>query len=139
MRWVLDTNVVASGMLWGGVPAQLLDAAQHGEVELFSSRALVGELAGILTRAKFARAIDATGLSISDLIQAYLGHVSLVQPDHVPAVVVADPADDHVLACAVAADADAIVSGDRHLHALGGRYQGIAIVRPALALQMLAL
>lgn len=117
----------------------MLDAAQHGEVELFSSRALVGELAGILTRAKFARAIDATGLSISDLIQAYLGHVSLVQPDHVPAVVVADPADDHVLACAVAADADAIVSGDRHLHALGGRYQGIAIVRPALALQMLAL
>ena len=139
MRWVLDTNVVASALLWGGTPAQLLDAAQQGEVELFSSRALVGELAGILDRAKFARAIEATQLSIGDLIQAYLGLVSLVQPDHVPPVVAADPADDHVLACAVAAHADAIVSGDRHLHALGGVYQGVVILRPAQALQMLAM
>lgn len=139
MRWVLDTNVVVSALLWGGVPAQLLDTAQQGNVELFSSRVLIVELTGILRRAKFARAIDATGLSISDLIQAYLALVSLVHPSHVPAVLAADPADDHVLACAVAAHADAIVSGDRHLHGLGGTYHGIAIARPARALQMLAM
>lgn len=30
MRLVLDTNVALSGLLWNGVPAQLLDAAQIG-------------------------------------------------------------------------------------------------------------
>lgn len=139
MRWVLDTNVVASGLLWNGAPASLLDAAQRGEVELLSSRALVAELAGILLRAKFARAIAATGTDATSLVQGYLELVTLVQPDHVPAVVAADPADDQVLACAVAARASAIVSGDRHLHALGGGYQGIAIIRPAQALQQLAM
>jgi predicted nucleic acid-binding protein len=32
MRLVLDTNVVASGLLWNGAPARLLDAAQIGEL-----------------------------------------------------------------------------------------------------------
>jgi len=27
MRLVLDTNVVASGLLWDGMPARLIDAA----------------------------------------------------------------------------------------------------------------
>ena len=138
MRWVLDTNVVASGLLWSGAPSQLLDAAQRGEVDLFSSRALVAELAGILGRAKFARAVGATGLEVTGLVQGYLELVTLVQPEQVPAVIQADPADDHVLACAVKALADAIVSGDRHLHGLGGIYEGIAIIRPGQAVQMLA-
>jgi len=30
MRLVLDTNVVASGLLWDGPPAKLIDAAQAG-------------------------------------------------------------------------------------------------------------
>jgi predicted nucleic acid-binding protein len=38
MRLVLDTNVVASGLLWGGSSAQLLDTAQVGEIELFTSQ-----------------------------------------------------------------------------------------------------
>jgi hypothetical protein len=62
MRLVLDTNVVASGLLWGGIPAQLLDAAQVGEVELFTSRPLLAELSNILARDKFAAAIAATSL-----------------------------------------------------------------------------
>jgi predicted nucleic acid-binding protein len=42
-----------------------------------------------------------------------------------------------VLACALSAQADVIVSGDKHLHTLGGSYQGIRIVRPAEAVAML--
>lgn len=87
---------------------------------------------------KFARAVLATGLEVPGLVQGYLALVTLVQPDQVPAVIKADPADDRVLACALAARADAIVSGDRHLHGLGGAYEGIAITRPAQAVQMLA-
>lgn len=47
MRLVLDTNVVASGLLWNGAPAQLLDAARVGEVELFTSTRLLAELVSL--------------------------------------------------------------------------------------------
>jgi len=59
----------------------------------------------------------------------------MAAPVSVPRVVANDPDDDHVLACALAAQADLIVSGDRHLLGLGGNYQGIAIVTPAQATQ----
>jgi predicted nucleic acid-binding protein len=54
----------------------------------------------------------------------------------VPRVVANDADDDHVLACALTAQADFIVSGDKHLLNLGGQYQGIAIVMPAQAVPL---
>ena len=40
MRLVLDTNTALSGLLWGGTPGRLIDAAAIGQVELASSAAL---------------------------------------------------------------------------------------------------
>lgn len=131
MRLVLDTNVVASGLLWSGTPTQLLDAAQSGELELFTSTRLLAELAGILTRAKFAKALAATSLPREELVLGYAELATVVVPAAIPPTIAADPSDDHVLACAVAASADFIVSGDKHLHGLGGQYKGIRIVTPA--------
>ena len=48
-----------------------------------------------------------------------------------------DPDDDHVLACAVAAQADLIVSGDKHLHSLGGLYNNIRIALSADAVKII--
>jgi len=48
-----------------------------------------------------------------------------------------DADDDHVLACALAAGAELIVSGDKHLLDLGGQYQGIPIFTPAQAVQLI--
>lgn len=47
-----------------------------------------------------------------------------------------DADDDQVLACALTANANLIVSGDKHLHSLGGAYQGIRIVTPAEAIHI---
>ena len=41
MRLVLDTNVVISGLLWGGLPRQLLELGRDGQVELFTSSVLL--------------------------------------------------------------------------------------------------
>lgn len=54
MRVVLDTNVVASALLWGGTPERLIQAAADEILELFASEALIAELAGVLERSKFA-------------------------------------------------------------------------------------
>lgn len=57
MRAVLDTNVPASALLWGGTPERLIEAAGNGALELFTSEALLAELAGILGRAKSAASL----------------------------------------------------------------------------------
>ena len=46
MRVVLDTNAVASALLWGGTPLRLIEAADEERLELFTSEALIAELAG---------------------------------------------------------------------------------------------
>ncbi len=62
----------------------------------------------------------------------------MAEPSHVPRVVPGDADDDQVLAAALAARADLIVSGDRR-HVLPiGSYEGIAIVEAAEALRRLA-
>jgi hypothetical protein len=50
MRLVLDTNVVASAVLWGGVPRLLLQAGREKRVNLFTSIPLLAELTDILGR-----------------------------------------------------------------------------------------
>jgi hypothetical protein len=115
VRVVLDTNVVVSGLLWGGVPLQLLQAAREKRLRLFTSTALLLELTDILGRAKFARKLAASQLSVEQLVERYALLATVVHPAAIPPTILEDPDDDQVLACALTAKADLIVSGDRHL------------------------
>ena len=115
MRLVLDTNIVVSGLFWNGPPAQLLDAAQANEVELFTTRQLLAELTRVLHRAKFAHAIAASGLSLEELVLGYADLAIVIEPSSIAPTITADPDDDQVLACGLAARADLLVSGDRHV------------------------
>ena len=115
MRLVLDTNTALSGLLWGGVPGRLIEAAEQQYIELASSTALLAELQGVLSRTKFAGQLAKRGLTVNDVFDGYAALVLGVTPLATPRVVLADPDDDHVIACAIAAHADAIVSGDSDL------------------------
>lgn len=68
MRWVLDTNVVASALLWGGVPRLLLQAGREKRIELFTSAVLLAELTDILGRRKFAKKITTSTLTIDQIV-----------------------------------------------------------------------
>lgn len=126
MRLVLDTNIVVSGLLWGGSPRTLLDHARAGRVSLFTSALLLAELDDVLSRAKLSERIQLAGVEHQDLVFGLAALCNIVAPTAIPSTILDDPDDDHVLACAVGAAAEMIVSGDRHLLRLGG-YQGIAI------------
>jgi putative PIN family toxin of toxin-antitoxin system len=137
VRVVLDTNLVLSAFLWGGTPYRLLEAARAGVIHLVTSLALVNEFRKVLSRVQFARVIQAGGKSVDQLVAEYENRCIVLDPPPLPATVVtADPDDDAVLACAVAANANVIVSGDRHLLALGS-YQGIPIFTAAALLARL--
>lgn len=138
MRLVLDTNVVVAGLLWNGTPRRLFDRViDSDDVALLSSPVLLDELAHTLNYRKFTTRIAQSGQGVEAWVQHYRALVMLVDPQAVARVVERDPDDDHVIACAIAARADAIVSGDKDLLDLG-QHQGIAILTAAQALERIA-
>lgn len=132
MRLVLDTNVVASAMLWGGNPKLLLQARREKRVELFTSVAMLAELTDILARPKFEKKIAASLLTVDQLVDGYAELAQLVRPTPTPRIV-ADPDDDVVIGTALAAKVDFLVTGDRGLLDVG-EYEGVRIVRVAEAI-----
>lgn len=136
MRAVLDTNTVISGLLWQGAPRQLVDLAVAKAVTLYTSIVLLDELSEALARRKFTERMLRAGTTAERLVQRYGLLARRVVPRQIGRVVPNDPDDDHVLACALAAQADLIVSGDADLLGLKA-YQGIPIVTAAGALTRL--
>jgi uncharacterized protein len=137
VRIVLDTNVVASAMLWGGKPATLLFTARDQNIQLHTSVPLLAELTRILGRQKFDRKILASGFDVDGLVDRYAALTTIVKPVAVPRVVPQDADDDHVVAAAVAANVQLIVTGDTDLLTMG-RHGEIDIVTVANALAMFA-
>ncbi len=135
VRLVLDTNTAISGLLWHGTPGKLIDAAHIESVFLFTSAMLLAELRGVLAREKFAKQLEARGLNAIDVFNGYAALTTIVVPAIIHPTIVNDPSDDAVLACAIGAKAELIVSGDRHLLDLK-EYQGIRIVTAADAVSM---
>ncbi len=124
MRAVADTNVVVSGLLWHGPPRQVLDAARNGVIKLFTSTELLAELEEVFSREKFRERLRRAAVQPADLVTGFAALATVVSPAPIPPVVLRDPDDDAVIACAVAASAEVIVSGDDDLLALK-RYEGI--------------
>jgi putative PIN family toxin of toxin-antitoxin system len=123
VRVLLDTNVVVSAILFGGIPRQLLEGALTGELDLITSPPLVAELERVLIRkfefpSTMAASIRAELESLSEVVEP-----SPMRP------VLSDPADDLVLATAVTGAADVIVTGDKELLALES-YEGVSIESP---------
>ncbi len=137
MRIVLDTNVALSALLWRGSPYILLETIRRRQhIQLFTSPVLLGELGEVLIRPSPSQRLSLIGRAAHEVLADYIDAVDLVTPLLVPPVIAADSDDDHVIAAAVAADADLLVSGDRHLLGLKS-HQSIRIVSPAEAIQLL--
>lgn len=132
---MLDTNVLLSGLLWRGTPYRLLEMIrQQPSLQIFSSPALLEELADVLTRRSASKRLALIDKSARAVLADFVEAVELVEPIEVPRVVPNDPDDDHVLAAALAAHADLIVSGDSDLLSLVS-YQDIPILTAAQAIQ----
>ena len=134
MRAVIDTNVLLSGLLWHGAPHTLLDRVRSSALSLVSSPALLTELAEVTGRAKFDSILTRSQTSREHALAEIQLLAEIVEPPPLPRPVCRDPDDDGLLALAVAAQVEFIVSGDNDLLALGS-FNGIPILTPAQALQ----
>lgn len=129
MRVVLDTSVWISALLWMGLPHRILKLAYERRIVLCMTLPLLRELKEVLSRPKFAPILSRRNTSVTELIVGVAALVEFHEPAPITGVVPEDPDDDAVIACAVAAKARWIVSGDEHLLRLGN-YQGIRIGSP---------
>ncbi len=125
-----------AGLLWLGPPRRLIDQAIERRFELCSSTILIDELTRTLGYPKFARRMAQYETNVTILVAQYQALTYLLMPSHIPRVVPRDADDDHVIACAVAAQADLIVTRDRHLLEMGS-FRGISIIKPAEALEFI--
>jgi putative PIN family toxin of toxin-antitoxin system len=137
VRVVADTNTVVSALLWRGSPYRLFQTISDDRISLYTSRVLLDEFEEVLSRRKLVKAIRTANETLASLVKHYqeLAHVVRTRPLTVR--VSRDRDDDHVIACALAAKADLIVSGDRDLRDLKA-YKGIRIMNAADALRLIA-
>ena len=117
LRVVIDPNVFVSAVITpAGVPAQVVRGALGREFHLVVSTALIGELVDVLARPKLRHYIDPE--QAQTLIDGILGVAELVDDPHPSDAAVRDPNDAYLCSLADAAEADALVSGDRDLFAV---------------------
>ena len=125
LRVVLDTNVYITVFNFPSSPLQQIwHGARDGRFLLFSSPAIIREFARVV-RHHFAWNERRISVHVRLLSKA----ATVLSPRFLPDAIPEDPADNHILACAVEGHADLIVSGDKDLLRLG-TYRGIPIVRP---------
>ena len=136
MRAVIDTNVLMAGLLWRGPPHALLEHVRAGTVNLVSSPALLAELADVIGRAKFDAILTRTNTSRERSLAEVWRLAEVIDPPPLPKPVCHDPDDDEVLALAIAAKVELIVSGDKDLLSLGS-FEGIPILAPAQAVSLI--
>jgi uncharacterized protein len=125
VKVVFDTNVLIAAFLTEGLCSGLLIRARKHTFDLVICDYIIKEFKGILTK-KFK--ISATDLSeISDIISeaAY----EILHEPHPISGICRDSNDDMIIACAIDAAADYIVTGDEDLLILK-KYKNVEIISP---------
>ena len=121
MRVVFDTNIFISAfVIPGGDAEEAYLHAVRGTFTLYSSIAILTETANTL-RTKFEWSEE----KVLRLLES-VSRTAIVLKTRPHLHIVKDEPDNRILECAVLAEADTIVTGDRHLLSLK-QYRGISI------------
>ncbi|MBI2653033.1 putative toxin-antitoxin system toxin component, PIN family [Candidatus Woesearchaeota archaeon] len=121
---VFDTNIFISAVFWEGKPYSVVKKAINQEIVVFISNYIIDEIRKVLTRD-----FNLEKQEIDDIVNAVLYFTHLIEPKESVKVINDDPKDDKILDCAVACNADFIVSQDNHLLNLK-TFRGIKIASP---------
>jgi putative PIN family toxin of toxin-antitoxin system len=122
---VVDTNVLMSGVFFGGTPGRIVDAVKLGHITLAASPSIIDEYRRV------ADDLEATygEFGAPALVTFLAARATVVIAPDLTEPVSRDPDDDKFLACAVAASAPVVVSGDKDLQALGS-WRDVRILSP---------
>lgn len=124
MRVFLDTNVLVSAFATRGLSADVfrLVLAEH---ELIVGQIVLDELRRVLRKK-----IGLPESAVREALTTVEEHRVVPTAETDPGVEVADPPDARVLATALAAGADVLVTGDRDLLSVNDRVEELRILDP---------
>ena len=131
-RVVLDTNVLISTLLSpNGNPSDVVELVLRGVVENYTSAFILAEVEAVLRRERVRTRIQQEEEFVRKILDSstFISRLSVTQ-------ITADPDDDHIIACALAANADYIISGDDHLLKIK-QYNGIRMLSPKQFLEII--
>lgn len=114
-----------SGIFFGGVPGQIVEAWRNGRVSLVLSPSIFDEYSRV------SEELEARygNLGLSSILTVLIGNAEVIDAPDLNPGVARDPDDDKFLACALAAGVSVIVSGDLDLRSLG-TWREIRILSP---------
>ena len=124
MRVVFDTNVFVSAFVTEGVCSVLLKRARKSEFELIVCPFIVEEVKNVLSRK-----LKAENHLIENVLLIIREASNTIHPLDSVKNLCRDKDDDFVLSCAVSANADYLVSGDKDLLIIE-KFKGVKIVSP---------
>ncbi len=112
MPVIIDTNVSVSALLFGGTPGKIVPLWKSGRIQPHITSEIVDELLRVLAYPKF----KLTEKEIQYLLYVeILPYCKVVTVKSGTAIIEEDPSDDIFLRCCEVAEAEALISGDRHL------------------------
>jgi putative PIN family toxin of toxin-antitoxin system len=114
-RLVVDASVLASAAAGhqDSPSRRVLDAAVGGDVEMVACDRLLDEFDRALHRRYFTQRLTPEERAV--IVELVALTVVMLPDPHTPPPVLRDPDDDYIVALARAANADAIVTGDKDL------------------------
>lgn len=130
MKVILDTNMFISGVFLSGPPYKILEAWKSKKIKLVISPAIFEEYRRVA--AELSKQFES--VDISSILELVAIIAEMVPDTSLPAPACADPDDDKFLACAVAARAKIICSGDKALLKTSG-YNDIRVCTPSAFLK----
>jgi len=134
MKIVLDANIFVSAFLYGGNPNEIVKRVSRGWDTLFISDEILTEANTVFRKRKFHLTEEKIEYYIRRIKELGL-KIKVADSERVTTGGCRDKTDNRYLECAVAANADYVISGDIHLRELK-EYRGIKIVNPAEYLEI---
>lgn len=127
MRVVVDTNVLMSGIFFGGVPGRIVEAWATGRLEIVLSPEILDEYRRV--GSDLAARYPERSVALQPMLTLLATHGSMVNAVALEVQVSVDEADDMFLAAAMTGDTTTIISGDKHLLDVSG-WRGIRVLTP---------
>lgn len=125
IKVILDTNIYISAIIFGGNPKKILKLARAQKIKVFTSIQILLEISE-----KLHKKFKLSEKDVAKILRGISKITEVVHPKIKLNIVKEDPSDNKILECALEANADYIVTGDKHLLKLK-RFEETKIVTPS--------
>jgi uncharacterized protein len=131
---VLDTNILVSALLFHGELSGIIDLWKKGALVPIFSRETFAEFKAVLEYPKFSLKQQEIQMIIEEEVMPYFEITAVTDKTE---TVCRDPDDDKLIACALSASAEFLVTGDKDLLALK-KHKALRIINASMLLKMFA-